>query len=283
MSGLDFARVYEKPESVEQLRALATGTNPLIVNVTPNSAVIGGERIPADRMVYAAQLPLKVGPEGLKKPLESSVAYAPLIRRNGVINVGYITPFADLLSPEATWYSISTLPAKIGQIKDKEAELNIMQDQAVGVAEALGLVPVDPEETLFKATAPGYANFRAPAADAPGNLRSEERLLCRTAGLLRGRNDQQRHRRLNCGRSDLKRRRSRTGGAGSDTQPEILQSGLVAGNQTHRDRRRLSHAIQRERSHDLAAHFFHAHLGESRLSLRASKAAQTIRSKRSTI
>ncbi|MEQ9363999.1 MAG: hypothetical protein RIF32_07145, partial [Leptospirales bacterium] len=145
-------------------------SNPLIVNVTPNSGVIGGERIPADRLVFAAQLPLKVGPNGLNKPLESSAAFAPLIRRNGAINVGYITPFADPLSPEATWYSISTLPAKIGQIKDKDAELNIMQDQAVGVAEALGLVPVDPEETLFKATAPGYANFRAPTVDEPGTF-----------------------------------------------------------------------------------------------------------------
>lgn len=170
MQGLHFARVFEKPESLTQLRAFALGSNPLIINVTPNSGVIDGPSVKPNRLVYAAQLPMKVGANGLKNPLDSSTAYAPLIRRNGAVNVGYITPFADPLSPEATWYSISVLPEKVGKIKDKESELNIVADQAIGVGEALGLEPVDPEETLFKATAPGFPHFGKPPIDLPGTF-----------------------------------------------------------------------------------------------------------------
>jgi len=169
MADLGIRHIEEKAESAERMRAMANGTRPLLVNATTNPRLLGAEATTPVRMVLAVQVPFMVKPGGIAYPLQSSSAYAPLIRRNGIIDVGYFTPFADPLSPRSTWYGIFARVVDVGSGFDKDEELAIMTDELFGVGDALGLEPDDPDETLARALVPAAGFWGAPAS-APGTL-----------------------------------------------------------------------------------------------------------------
>lgn len=168
----DFAVDYVPEEAVgpDQLRDHAKGNNPLLVNVTRLPTLLGADAPgKPKRKVIAVQAPLVVRSTGLRYPAESGTAYAPLIRRDGIIDVGYVTPFADPLSPRSTWYMILARVVDSNSGFNKEEELDIMTDELFGITDALGFEIDDPEETLAKACVPG-SSYRKPPRSAPGTL-----------------------------------------------------------------------------------------------------------------
>jgi hypothetical protein len=86
------------------------------------------------------------------------------------VNVGYFTPFADPLSPDATWYGLMVRPvAKPPAEIDKAYEIALLREEVLGIAEAVGMEPVDVEETCFGGLAPA-PRFGAVPRSAPGTL-----------------------------------------------------------------------------------------------------------------
>lgn len=166
-AGIDF--VEEKATSADQLRLMAKGSKPLLVNATVNSGLLGNPGEKPKRMVFAVQVAFSVAPGGIKAPLQSGTAFAPLIRRAGIIDVGYFTPFSDPLSPNASWYGIVARVVDADADYDKQAEIGRMTEELFGMADALGLVPDDPDETMASALIPA-APFGGKVVSAPGTL-----------------------------------------------------------------------------------------------------------------
>ena len=170
MQGLDINYIEERVENSDQMRDHARGKKPLLVNVTYISTLLGNKSAPAtSRKVVVVQAPFKVKPGGLTGPAESGSAYAPLIRRNGIIDVGFVTPFADPLSPKSSWYSILARVVDKKKGFDKDEELRIMTDELIGMSDALGLEVDDPSETLAAACVPS-APYTKPPKSTPGTL-----------------------------------------------------------------------------------------------------------------
>jgi hypothetical protein len=97
-------------------------------------------------------------------------AFAPLVHREGAVNVGYFTPFADPLSPDATWYGLMVRPVPAAPAKiDKAREIALLREEVLGIAEAVGMEPVDVEETCFGGLAPAPP-FGKVSRSAPGTL-----------------------------------------------------------------------------------------------------------------
>ncbi|HEX3605156.1 MAG TPA: hypothetical protein VH134_04485 [Candidatus Dormibacteraeota bacterium] len=164
--------LIEKPEpvtSLEHARSLATGRRPLIVNVTTNGALLGNETTRPRAGIVAAQMPFRERPGGVRGPLTPATTYAPLVNREGAIDVGYYTPFSDPLSPDATWYGIMARPLRLSKPFDKERELDILVEETLGLGELMGLDPVDPDETTGRAFVPAPPP-RAPRGSLPGTL-----------------------------------------------------------------------------------------------------------------
>ncbi|GAA0637418.1 hypothetical protein GCM10009547_47300 [Sporichthya brevicatena] len=162
--------VDEPIRSLDDARALAPGRKPLFVNLTKNPKLFGGSAPPIKRVTLAWQCALRAGSGGLRHPLTGTTAFAPLVYRDGAVNVGYFTPFADPLSPDATWYGLMVRPVRSGPEKiDKAREVAALREEVLGIAEAVGLEPVDLEETCFGGLAPAPA-FGAPKRSAPGTL-----------------------------------------------------------------------------------------------------------------
>jgi hypothetical protein len=159
----------EKVESGEHLRSFAAGNNPLLVNATTNPNLLNKLSKKPDKMVLAVQVPLIVAATGTRAPAEPSTAFAPLIRRNGAIDVGYFTPFRDPLSPRASWYGIFARVVDADSGFDKDKELDVMTDELYGVSAAMGLIPDDPQETLPRALVPA-APWSNIAPSQPGTL-----------------------------------------------------------------------------------------------------------------
>lgn len=168
--------VDEPITSIDDARALAPGKKPLFVNLTRNAKLFGANAPAPKRVTLAWQCALRSGPGGLKNPLTGTTAFAPLVYREGAVNVGYFTPFADPLSPDATWYGLMVRPVKggPGQV-DKAREIALLREEVLGISEAVGLEPVDVEETCFGGLAPAPP-FGAVPRSAPGTL--ELRGLC---------------------------------------------------------------------------------------------------------
>lgn len=159
----------EKVESADHLRSFATGSDPLLVNATTTPNLLNKLSQKPEKMVLAVQMPLIAPPAGTRSPAEPNTAFAPLIRRNGAIDVGYFTPFGDPLSPRASWYGIFARVVDADGGFDKEEELDVMTEELHGVSAAMGLVPDDPEETLARALVPA-APWSAIPPSLPGTL-----------------------------------------------------------------------------------------------------------------
>jgi hypothetical protein len=168
-SKLPIEFVDEKVESASHLRSLSAGRHPLLVNATTVPTLLGGEAKPPKRMVLGVQAPFIAPAGGVSYPLEAETAFAPAVRRAGAIDVGYFTPFRDPLSPRSTWYGIYVRVVDRDAPYSKEAEHRIMTEQLFGVADAMGLTPDDPEETLGRALVPA-SPWGAVAPSAPGTL-----------------------------------------------------------------------------------------------------------------
>lgn len=156
-------------ESAAHLRSYAAGKRPLLVNATTKPTLLGGASSPPQRLVLAVQAPMIEAPSGISHPLQPDTTFAPLIRRNGIIDVGYFTPFADPLSPRSTWYGIFARVVDADSSFDKDAELSTMTGELHGVAKALGLVVDDAAETLAGALVPASSWARV-APSEPGTL-----------------------------------------------------------------------------------------------------------------
>ncbi len=162
--------VDEAITSLDDARALAPGRKPLLVNLTRNAKLFGASAPAPKRVTLAWQCALRAGPDGLKFPLTGSSAFAPLVYREGAVNVGYFTPFADPLSPDATWYGLMVRPVRAAPDKiDKAREVALLREEVLGISEAVGLEPVDVEQTCFGGLAPA-PGFGAVPRSAPGTL-----------------------------------------------------------------------------------------------------------------
>jgi hypothetical protein len=159
----------ERVESASHLRSFSSGRHPLLVNATPVPTLIGGAAKPPKRMVVGVQAPFIARERGVRYPLEAETAFAPVVRRAGTIDVGYFTPFRDPLSPRSTWYGIYARVVDRNATFNKDAEQRIMTEQLFGVADAMGLAPDDPQETLGRALVPA-SSWGAVAPSAPGTL-----------------------------------------------------------------------------------------------------------------
>lgn len=159
----------EKVESAEHLRSLATGNNPLLVNATTNPRLLNAETEKPAKKVLAVQVPFIAPPAGPLAPTEPGTAFAPLIRRDGAIDVGYFTPFRDPLSPRSSWYGIFARVVDADSGFDSDQEFGVMIDELYGVGAAMGFVPDDPDETLARALVPA-APWSTIAPSRPGML-----------------------------------------------------------------------------------------------------------------
>ena len=170
-SKLPIEFVDERVESASHLRSFSAGRHPLLVNATTVPTLIGGEAKPPKRMVLGVQAPFIAPESGVSYPLEAETAFAPAVRRAGTIDVGYFTPFRDPLSPRSNWYGIYVRVVDRDAPYNKEAEHRIMTEQLFGVAQAMNLIPDDPEaeETLGRALVPA-SPWGAVAPSAPGTL-----------------------------------------------------------------------------------------------------------------
>lgn len=162
------AFVDEKVSSAEDLRQHALGQNPLLVNATTFPGLLGTQVSKPTRMVLAVQAPLIVGPHGLRGPAEPRTAYAPLVRRDGAIDVGYFTPFSDPLSPRSDWYGIIARVVDNPEKIDKDHEHAIMVEELEGIARQMGLSIDDPDETLAKALVPAAPWGKIPLSPSGG-------------------------------------------------------------------------------------------------------------------
>ncbi len=146
--------VPDAPMSAAEARDLALGSRPLIVDATRAGDLVGG-RATSGWGIAAAQVPFRTVGDGVRPPMDERTALAPLVRRDGRIDVGYYTPFADALSPEASWYGIMARPIDLRTEGDrKDAELDVLTDELLAIGAASGLEPVDVDETIGRAWVP---------------------------------------------------------------------------------------------------------------------------------
>src|SRR5690606_21934685 len=78
--------VDEPIRSLDDARALALGRKPLFVNLTKNPKLFGASA-PIKRVTLAWQCVLRAGSGGLRHPLTGTTAFAPLVYRDGAVNV----------------------------------------------------------------------------------------------------------------------------------------------------------------------------------------------------
>lgn len=163
--------VEEAPQSLSDLRDLALGSRPLIVNGTNDDQLLGNAPSPRRWGIIAAQVPFAEESLG-NGPLEPSTTFAPLVRREGAIDVGYYTPFYDPLSPRAGWYGIIARPVPAHELNGARGDHHkrLVTDELLGIGEACGLSPVDPAETMGVAAVPG-ADWAGPGTPiVPGTF-----------------------------------------------------------------------------------------------------------------
>lgn len=154
--------VQDAPSSLQAARELAPGRNPLIVNASNKDTLLGNAAGSHDWGIIAAQVPFAVD-GALRQPLERATTFAPLVHRDGTIDVGYFTPFQDAATPEAAWYGIMARPVPAAKLHgaDAESEKQIITDELLGIGRECGLRPAQLDKTLGVAAVPG-AGWKAP-------------------------------------------------------------------------------------------------------------------------
>ncbi|HEY4345304.1 MAG TPA: hypothetical protein VGN05_13220 [Parvibaculum sp.] len=154
-AGVQFAN--EPASSYDELRALAKGSKPLIVNGTAKP--IEGARAamaaasPRD-FVAGAQMSFtspRLKEAGNIGPNDSFVG---MVNRDGALDLCVFYPLLDPLSPKARFYGIFYRAIRSASEADKAREQQILREQLEGVAYSLGLAPDDPDETFAAAFVP---------------------------------------------------------------------------------------------------------------------------------
>lgn len=135
----------------------ACGSRPLIVNGTPmplNEAPLIADRIAPTQCVVAAQVPFTAPSIEQRGVIDAHSSFVTLSHRDGAMDMGVFYPFRDDLSPEATFYGIVYRVIPGPKDVDKEAEQAFLFNTLIGIGDALGLEPLDPEETRGLACVP---------------------------------------------------------------------------------------------------------------------------------
>lgn len=155
------------PTSVSEARRFAQGGNPLIVDATKRGVLLDRDA-GSGWGIAAAQVPFRKVANG--GPMDDQTTFAPIMKRDGRINTGYFMPFADPLSPSADRYGIVARPVRfVEEMSDKTRQLNLLQNELLGIGAAGGLEPVDLDNTI------GLAWVPAPSTRAPS--RSQNRVF----------------------------------------------------------------------------------------------------------
>lgn len=147
----------EPAMDIKALQSSATGSNPLFINGTPmpvKDAAIMHPTDPPTRCVVAVQMPMRATRLQERGILEPHSGFATWVHRDGGLDMGVYNPFRDDRSPDATFYGIFYRIVPGPKDLDKDAEFDILERTLYGVSDALGLEPVDPEETAGRAAVP---------------------------------------------------------------------------------------------------------------------------------
>jgi hypothetical protein len=141
----------DAPETFAECVRRAHGSQPLVVNGT-HLPVTDLPKPPApERFVVASQHPMRRRPDAAL-PAHSSLV--SLRRRAGAFDAGVFFPFVDPLTEGADYYGIFYRIERPGTGFSKPEALAAMRSTVEGVAEALGLDPVDVDETRGEAMVP---------------------------------------------------------------------------------------------------------------------------------
>ncbi len=164
-------QVDDAPAGLDDARDLALGDRPLIVNGSGDDQLLGNAPGSHRWGIVAAQVPF-ASPATPVAPLEPATTFAPLVRREGAIDVGYYTPYHDALSPDANWYGIIARPVRAEELTGPRADHHKARvtEELLGIGAACDLTPVDPDETMGVAAVPG-ADWSGPEAPTvPGTF-----------------------------------------------------------------------------------------------------------------
>ncbi len=171
--GLGVAHVAGCPSGPRQLLRLARGAHPLLVNATGNPLLLGAAVPPPRRHLVGVQCAFREA--GMQRPWAAAQPRPPrrtarrTARRTprGTGPAGLrlaFMPFADPLSPDATWCGLAWLPRR-GGLPEAWPDHGPLAEALFAAAHRHGLVPDAPAQTL------GWLARALPAVPAdPGDL-----------------------------------------------------------------------------------------------------------------
>lgn len=176
---LGVLHVAESPRTARQLRALAPGAQPLLVNATEDPRLLGGLPAPIRRRFLLVQSPFRQDPCGRPASLAPGIAVDSRLRHGGRLDGCRIAPFSDPSRPAARWCG------RLWRIVENDAadprcDLEQMTEALFRLAERLGLTPDAAAESLGCTIGTVASPLRAGAV--PGVL--ELGRACAAAGPL---------------------------------------------------------------------------------------------------
>jgi hypothetical protein len=121
----------------------------VVIDTTPQGVLRAAPALEAERWVFACQVPLSGSPKH-----GSDVGFAPQLLGEGSAHLAFFTPFSDPDTPAADHYGINTLVVGADRISKKDAIARELRARLEASSRALGLTPVDPDETFGAAMMP---------------------------------------------------------------------------------------------------------------------------------
>ena len=141
------------PDYFEACRTLSPGSFPLVINASHERLAGVASPPRPSHLVVASQIPLRRGP---RSPLPPHASFVGGQRREGGLDIGVHYPFVDPLTPAADYYGIFYRVVPLDRKWRRDEEIDAVRDIGLGVADALDLAPVDPEQTRGEAMVPGF-------------------------------------------------------------------------------------------------------------------------------
>jgi len=148
--------------SLDACRALAPGDTPIVLNGSHLPLEGAPTTTPPNCFVIAWQCTMK-RTDTRSFPDEASLIAG--VARRGGIDIGVFYPFADPLTPEADAYGLFYRIVHPGPGFSKQDAIAEMRETTIGVARAIGWMPICEEETAAGAQVPGF-----PWSDVPAPL-----------------------------------------------------------------------------------------------------------------
>ncbi|WP_156966339.1 hypothetical protein [Algiphilus aromaticivorans] len=159
-----------RPQSLSDCLDLAPGKKPFVINCNPAPLPgLGGIPVKPKRFVVAAQVPFSAPHREAKGILQTNTSFFCGRRRGGSLDASVWYPLLDPLSPSARMYAVFYRIVRNTPKLHKAAETEVLKDHLVGVGHALGLEPVDPEETMGTAVVP-CSDWEANREHTPGYI-----------------------------------------------------------------------------------------------------------------